>query len=186
MSKGSTSTTSIRKIDLLGVGVCIGLTAVAYLGLIDPAVQGHERYEEMQLQESDLTKQVRDLERQMAARRIDLGRTRDALEDERVELKPLSRLNQRLSRLTDLALATSLEVEEIRPAAVARQPEYSSVPIKLAGKGSYRDCAKFLHGVIEDLVDVGIASFELRSEGEAGLSTGRFVFNLVWYAEHDG
>lgn len=185
MSNGSPKIASMRKIDLLGVAVCVGLTAVAYLGLIDPAMKGRQRYEQMQLQESDLTKQMRDMERQVSARRMDLEQTRDSVEEERVELEPVSHLNQRLSRLTDFALADSLEVEEILPAAVERQPRYSSVPIKLAGKGTYRDCAKFLHSLQDGLVDTGVSSFELRSEGEAGVSTGRFVFNLVWYADHD-
>lgn len=126
----------------------------------------------------------------------DLGRKQERLEEamrhielqltsSEIQLQSSKHLNARIAHIIDHADKGDLDVYETRPGTVRDHPRYRTVPILLAGRGTYPNCAAFLHRLRESLPDTGVVEFELTGRPANPLEPASFRFNLVWYAGPD-
>jgi Tfp pilus assembly protein PilO len=170
------------RIDGIGVGIC-GALAVAwyFLGLapLTNAKQDRARLEESFARTQD---RLGAMEANAAQKLTQLGALREQLKSKAIKLESVAQLNERLARLSDLAVRFKLNVDELKPGTPYAAPHYTAVPIRLAGHGSYPQCAQFFHALQQEQRDVGVAAFELRGEPEAADKPPSFGVQLLWYA----
>lgn len=108
-----------------------------------------------------------------------LSQTQNALKSNPVHLQPSGTVNARINKLTDLATKFDLKVDEIQPAEPTYGADYGTIPIHLAGRGTYRTWTAFLHEMTELLPDTSVQSFELSSK--PGDAAAEFHVSLRWY-----
>ena len=171
------------RIDLGGVAVIAGLSAAAYFGLVAPAVAHHQL---AQAQSADLIAQqnkTRDMERSLRTLNDQLGSVRSTIEKSRFMLEPPTALNDRLAKITDIAGEHHLQVDAIESGATLNYPRFSTVAIRMSGKGPYRNCAAMLQRVREQMIDVGVTAIQMTSTGIAIDTNANFSIELVWYTQ---
>lgn len=111
----------------------------------------------------------------------ELAEVRAALSQSPVQLEPASTINNRISRLAELAAGHGLKVNEVQPAEPVYGGNSGSVPIRLNGTGGYRDWATFLHALSKSFPDTAVDSFQLSGRQEVAASPPEFQVNLVWH-----
>ena len=99
-----------------------------------------------------------------------------------LRLEPATSINPRLARLADLAGESGLVLDEIQPGPAADGSHYQTVPIRLAGGGSYPAVAVFLHRLRERFPDTAVRSFECSNTAPgADRPSAAFRAELAWY-----
>ena len=100
-----------------------------------------------------------------------------------MRLEPVAQVNQRLARLTGLADASKLTIDEMRPGTISEGRDYKTVPILIAGNGTYPACAAFLHGLRQRFPDMAVMSFDTTNNSASPDSpAATFQFDLAWHA----
>jgi Tfp pilus assembly protein PilO len=168
-------------IDSAGIAVCLFMTAAAgWLGFA-PIWQHHATF--LQQQQDLQSKKQDNAAQEMALKATEkrLAVTQSQLQQIPLHLQPTTRLNQRLASITDLAAQNNLKIEDIAPGSAVQGKRYDAINIHVAGEGSYRACAAFLHNLKQSMPDVGIQSLHVVSEGTAD-AAAKFTFDLQWFA----
>jgi Tfp pilus assembly protein PilO len=178
----SHSRAELWRLDATGIGVCAALAVAWYfLGLAPLTDAKHDRVH----LEDDLARAQERLDALDAAavqKRSRLAELRTEYKSKDIKLETVAQLNERLARLSELAVRYKLKVDELKPGPSFAAPHYTAVPIRLAGHGTYPQCAQFFHALQEDQRDMGVAAFELRGEPEAPDKPPSFGVQLLWYA----
>ncbi len=177
-----TTRTLPLNIHAVGATVIGVISVAAFLVVVQPALSmrteraamGHELREQQRLAEQLGQERAR-LEE--ALDKIDMQLTTSE-----IQLQSSKYLNARIAHIIDHAAKDELDVHETRPGTVKDHPRYRTVPILLAGQGSYSNCAAFLHRLRESLPDTGVMAFELTGRPSDPRAAANFRFNLVWYA----
>jgi Tfp pilus assembly protein PilO len=110
-----------------------------------------------------------------------LSEVRKAVTQSLVQLEPASAINNRISRLAELAADQGLKVNEVQPAEPVYGGNFGSVPIRLNGTGGYRDWAVFLHALSKSFPDTAVESFLLSGKHDPPGSPPEFQVDLVWH-----
>ena len=79
-----------------------------------------------------------------------------------------------------LAANQGLQVEAIEPGEASGSVRYSTVPIRINGRGKYPQFAKFLRALREELPDTSVTDINLSGGGSTTAATS--TLNLLWYA----
>lgn len=175
---------SVLKIYLAASILCALISAGAYFIGVRPALARHA---EQKGAEVDL-KAARQKSSDLAAARNhalgELAAVNDTLNSLTLRLEPMSTVNQRLAKLTELATKDCvLTIDEMRAGAVIEGPDYQTVSILIAGNGTYQACAKFLHTLRKTYPDTAVRSFETTNNSASPDSpAATFQFDLVWHA----
>ncbi len=114
-----------------------------------------------------------------------LSEVRKAVTQGLVQLEPASAINNRISRLAELAAHHGLKVNEVQPAEPVYGQNSGSVPIRLNGTGGYRDWAGFLHTLSQSFPDTAVDSFLLSGKHDDSASPPEFQVDLVWHVVPD-
>ena len=177
----SSSMTS-RKIDGIGLGAAVLLTAVAYVAGVQPAL---DRQAELQARSEE-----RDAKRAAAQEaELALGQVRkqvaaaeQAVAEHPLRLQPVDALNARLADLTAAAGRHGLMIEQVEPGRPTASQHYVTVPIRIAGRSSYGGSARFLHELRAAMPDVAVAAIDLQGEPRSASGEAKFTFALLWHA----
>ncbi len=176
----------LLRIDIAGAAICLSVTAIAYFTAIAPSATRREQQISQQTEIADLrakldqtSKFQRQLSAQLTARQGDLQKTA-------IQLAPASSVNQRVSSLTTLAAGVAITLDSVEPGTQYDASDFSKVPIKLSGKGSYAASAKFLSQLKERFPDTAVGSMRLASNPAEPASVPTVWFDLVWYAAPEG
>lgn len=171
------------RIYAAGAVVCAALGAAAYAVGVQPAAERHARQVARQKELRAAKQKATNLAAELNSARMQLLATNDALGSRSLRLEPASMVNRRVSRLTDLANASGLTIDEMRPGSVAEGPDYKTVPILIAGNGTYPACAAFLHALRQSFPDIAVRSFDTTNNSASPESpAATFQFDLVWHA----
>jgi Tfp pilus assembly protein PilO len=157
---------------------CVALSAGGYALGVSPAVARAARAAADRAELAERRKQAAELSAATTAGRADLVATRESLAALPLKLEPASAVNQRLARLTDMAGESNLSVAEIRPGALVEGRDFDSVPISIAGTGTYPACATFLHRLHDRFPDTAVRSFRA---GQSETGNASFSVDLVWH-----
>ena len=163
MKQTSATKFSPWRIYLGGAVVCAFLSAAAYGVGVRPAARRHDEQVARQAELRAAKHKANNLAGQLNTARADLARVNDTIARSSLRLEPVTQVNQRLARLTALAdgiKPVKLTIDEMRPSTVAEGPDYKTVPIYIAGNGTYSACAAFLHGLRESFPDMAVVSFD--------------------------
>ena len=167
------------RIDVAGATVVVALAAVFYLAGLGPLLARREAVMARQERLGSQRARAGELERRLATAREHLEATRRELDRCAVHLEPTSAVNRRLAKLSDLASAAGLKVDQLKPGRAEQAVHYETVPIHIAGKGTYRECVAFLHCLRKVFPDTGVASLDLAG---APATASVFQFGLKWHA----
>lgn len=167
------------RVYAVGVLVCAGLTAGAYVLGVEPALARQAEQESLLADLDTRQARIAALNGSAERARRDLAAARQAMADLPLHLLPADRINQRLAQLTDLAGEVALTLHEVRPGSTAAAADYQTVSIHVAGVGTYPACAAFLHRLHRDFPDTAVQSFTTAGTGTDG--TAEFRFDLTWH-----
>ena len=182
MTAGAGSRWRVWHIDGLGAAGCAVLSGLAFLIVVQPVLRTRADQAAMR---SELTEQVgqlahlEDVDRTLGQ---DLERVTEQLAMSYLRLQPQQYLNAQMARIVELASASGIVIDQTRSGAAEAGERYQTVPVYLAGRGSYSNCAAFLHQLHETLPDTGVVAFELSGNPSDPGAPPAFEFDLIWYA----
>jgi len=176
---------STWKVDAVGLGVCVMLTAlVLVIGVsprIDQVREADERQHDLRgarVDASDKERSVRDLRTQFNS----LQKQANQLA---VNLQPAKALNERLGRIALLAQNLGIRVNQLQPGTTSKGNLFDTVRITLSGVGGFADCARFVHELGERHPDMAVHTFELSPSSDIDAGSSAFRLDIVWFAAAD-
>jgi len=173
----------ISAIDAGGIAVCAGLLGMFTLGVAVPLLNHRRSVNEAQVSLAAQKTKAAAMTLQLNLAKMDMERTRRAVAANPLVLQNDDQLDQRLSDLSIFCKSCGLEVEDVTPGAALTYPQYQTIPIHLAARGSYRNCLVFLHEVHQHFLDIGVKAFRLSGVSTDDTAALGAQFDLIWYAK---
>jgi Tfp pilus assembly protein PilO len=170
------------RIDAVGAAACAVLTLGLVMGGLRPMARRHEERVARQRQSADERANLARLDAALSASRRQLEDVQRALANCDLRLESTYGMNGRLAEISAFAAEVGLKVNEIQPGQATNGDYYCAVPIHMAGNGTYRQCAAFLHRLREQFPDTGVLWFELTGGDAKSLGLGAFRVELQWHA----
>jgi Tfp pilus assembly protein PilO len=166
----------------IGSAVIAAISVVAFLVVVGPTQRMGSQRAAMQRELAEQQQRAEELDQTQTALADELDGIRQQLAASEIQLQSSKYLNSRIAHIIDHAARGEVAIHETRPGTVRDHGRYQAVPILLAGRGSYSDCAAFLHQLHTSLPDTGVMEFELTGQPDDSRTPASFRFNLVWYA----
>ena len=104
------------------------------------------------------------------------------MDESPLHLAPASTINRRLTEVSALAGDAGLVIDDIRPDRAVPAAQCETIPISLAGSGTYRTCTLFLARLRRSMPDTSVASVELAAAGLDTTGASKFRMDLRWHA----
>jgi Tfp pilus assembly protein PilO len=167
---------------LLGLGVVFGAA---------PLIASHAALRAAQADLASALARAESTREQLASSAAALARTRARIDQSRVQLRPVSQLNQQVQTLALLATQHSLRLEQIRPGATQTGRRAASVPLTLTGSGPLANLTELLRALTRSHPDVVLTSFRIHAtenpgaDGRAPVREAAFTLELAWFAALD-
>ena len=183
MSRTSRNLWSCWHVDAAGVSACLGLTLLLYIGGLTPLLHKHHQNVRQRAELEDSQTRATKLAAaadKLARRLKTLGQ---ALDEAPIQLQTPRQLNQRLANLTSLATQCGLAIDQTNSDRPHSSTWHQTVPIRLAGEGTYPTCAVFLDRLRRTFPDTGVSAFDLSGKPDDRAAEAKFQFDLVWYTE---
>lgn len=170
------------KIHGLGLGAIVVLSLLGSLLGLRPLTRQHDHTVAQRQELASTSQRAEAHGREEEAISQELKRIRSSLAASSLTLRTAADRNVRLARLTELAETHRLEVDGLTSSAIKHDEHYDMVPIELRGKGSFPDCAAFIHRLNSQFRDMSVNALEIN--GTPGLETAQvgFRFEMTWYA----
>ena len=169
-------------VDAIGIAVLALLTAVFAFGLVAPlALRGRiaaaraEATVRQKQRLGGLTNQVH-----AAATSRDAARARLAASP--LRLDPVGAMNRRLADVVSLAGACGVTVVDLKPGDPVKGHRCVTVPVRLTGRGNYRDVVAMLRRLQDALSDVHVTAFHLVGSPDDSSGVSSCVLDLRWRA----
>lgn len=170
------------RIDLAGIASLVGLALVVGLGGFWPLFSSQREQAREQAELIAEREQAARLDACLVSLRTRADAAHEALARGSLHLAPASALNRRLAEISTLAVESGLRIDDIRPDRAVSGPHYETVPIILAGGGTYRTCTAFLGRMRKAMPDTSVTALELTANAADPAAAARFRFDLNWYA----
>jgi len=183
MSQASRNRIPCWWIDAAGVGACLGLTLLVFLLGVEPMLDRHAENARQQVELDDRKDRANKLATaadNLARRLEEVGQQLDNMP---VQLQTTRQLNQRLAYLTSLAADCGLAIDQTNSGQPLNSEWYQTVPIRLAGEGTYPTCAVFLDRLRSSFPDTGVSALEVTGKPGNALKAAGFRFDLIWYVQ---
>lgn len=173
---------TLWQIDAVGAAACVLLGALWYVAGVGPLAQARAEHREMSktlAQKQEEAEKLASDEREFARA---LAKVNAEMESATIRLLPADQINSRLGALTGLAQQVGLTLNEIKPGTPGPAAQFTPVPIRITGTGSFGGVAAFLHQLRERFPDTGVARFDLRGDPEGIDRPAAYSVDMVWYA----
>lgn len=167
--------------DAFALLLIVVLGAMAYVMQIGPLLSRRQQAQAQAAQLLQKQSELQQSERTLRRLKDQLQAIQSATEQSQLKLEPVSQLNQKLAHLTALAGEHGLQVDTIESGQTADFARYSTVAIRISGRGAYRNCAAFVGRFPASMPDVGVASFRMVCVNPDDDANTTFVFDLLWY-----
>src|SRR6185436_12769117 len=158
------------------------LTAVVYLFEISPL---YDHYRDRHIRVAQLADQVnrtRELDATLKRTRNSVSEVQTFLKEHGITLESRSRLNDRLTAIIALATECGLVPEGIEPQRQSAEPLFTTIALRLSGRGSYLNCVRFLEKLRGDMPHNTIAGIELSAAPSGREAEVAFNVQLIWHA----
>lgn len=175
-----------RKIAVVGLVACLGISAAGYFIGIAPALAGlvERRSQEQELaghkhKSQDLAAELLDTRKRLAGARRELAELP-------LRLESASTVNRRINQFAVVAGESKVTLNEIQPGSPVEGQHYLTVPIRVSGSGTYPACAALLHNLRERFPDTTVQSFDLQN-GTPGQTENLATFRieLAWHTSRE-
>lgn len=171
----------LRAIDAAAVVACVVLTAAVFFAGLRPLMRQREVRVQQRQQLVAHREEVAQVTTTLGAMRQQMITAEQKIAHNTLRLEPLDALNQRVAHITELAGRCGLRIERIRPGTSVAGEHYHTIPIAVAGSGSFQDSTAFIHTLHQTLPDVAVRSLGLEGR-PGGAAPPTFRFELTWYA----
>jgi Tfp pilus assembly protein PilO len=171
------------QIDATGLVLCAALTYAAYLLGVRPAVSRHVEQRTRDAQLVEARERVSALTASTRMLRTQIVNVDNVLLNTEVKLYSASAINQRLAEITSLASECGLEVQLVQTGTIIPSQRYAQLPIELAGTGTYRASAWFLHRLRKALPDTAVHAFEFSGNPTESNGLISYQLRLNWYVQ---
>lgn len=170
------------QIYTLGALLCVAFTVALFQGVISPTIQRTQRQAALQRDLHARLDKIAMLSGELNSCRRQSAELKQSLSRDGVKLQSMVLVNDRLAKLTALAISDGLALDEVRAGSAADAPTLETLPIQLSGAGPYPNCVRFLHQLHETFPDTLVKSLDTTSAPSATRGTNAaFRFELVWY-----
>lgn len=172
-------------VHVVGALALVGVTVGVYMGVVAPAYRTRAEEAARVQQATQDAQDLRVLEDNTQA----LERLTHTLQSrlaDTVELRPLDQLNHQVASISGLFEGHNLHVSKMDPGDVVASAQYSFVPIRVAGQGSFTDLVGFLHALHEEHKDVEVSAFLVRADAKSGSDLVLFDVSLGWFGVPSG
>ncbi len=166
----------------IGGAVIAAISVAAFLLVVQPAVRMLTERTAMTRERDEQLRLAAQLDQEGTTLQTERVQLEQQLAESEIQLQSPKYLNARIAHIIEHAARGEVDIHETRPGAIQDHRRFQTVPILLAGRGSYSDCASFLHRLHESLPDTGVVEFELNGHPANRRAPASFRFNLVWYA----
>lgn len=170
-------------VDATGGAALIALTALALWLVLGPILDQRDaiavRLDQLDQQHA----LVNQKQRELADYREFAERLRLAHDQQAVQLQPAEGINRHVARLTHLVNGRGLEVHQVQPGKPAVNDRYRVVPIVIAGRGEYPDCAELLNELQDAFPDTGVRQWELLNTLNDRTVAPSYRLELAWYTQ---
>lgn len=172
----------LRRIDVAGAAILILVSLTGYLTTVAPffeqrAITAALRSEVQAQQDkaSELKAAIAAVKERLQAVRLEMGTGS-------VRLDSTTHVNRRIAGLTKSLSECELDVDDVKTGPICSSPRYDLVLITVMGRGAYRQCVEFLHGLCSTFRDMSVIQIELSGNPAQSEEAERFRFDLFWYA----
>lgn len=167
------------RMDSIGVAVFVVLTAIAYFIEFEPAMRDRDALSAGSAALAEKRDTIAKLQSTIHTINGQIQAQQTAQANE-LKLQPPAQINDRLSTLSTLATDHGLTVEAIEPGEGTTAVRYSTVPIRINGRGKYPQVARFIHALRTELPDTAVTDISIAGGG--GDTAPTVTLNLLWYA----
>lgn len=166
----------------VGIALCGVAAAAWYFGFAAPHMQEGETYRAARSRLSASAEAVVALERERNDLSGVLKEQEAHLASGERTLAPLSSLNAKIARITELAAKHGLRISSLSPGAPKSSSLATLVPIRITGACESADTVRFLAAMHAGFPDVAVVGFVVAAP--TGDASGAGVeIDLTWYAE---
>ncbi len=173
-------------IDAGGIAACLLVSLMGYMTLVHPLLQQRAAAAQMQREMDTRQQKVGELEAAVAAAKERLTAARQELAASTVQLEPATHINKRIAGVTEFFSNCELHIDDVQTGRVSNGPQYDLVPITILGRGGHRQCVQLLQGLCAKYPDMSVMRTELSGNPAQSADSGKFRFELFWYAAPSG
>ena len=173
------------QIDVIAGAMMVSIAFAGYWFELAPEMVAREERAQSAMELATAREKSADMETAAATVKNKLREVKQSVANS-VKLEPAAQLNARVAKLTELAGANSLQLDAIEPGieTASGSGRYDTIPIRLAGRGAYKDVTKYMRVLHETLPDTGVGVLELTSAENGG--SAAFVVMLQWHTVPTG
>src|SRR3954451_18836198 len=153
------------RLDSVGVAIFVSLTALAYFLQFEPAMRDRDAVRAGIAELSDKRQTISKLQQTTVAINNQIKSLNSAQEHE-LKLLPPADVNDRLSAYSALAQELGLQIEALEPGEATASGRYSTVPIRMNGRGTYPQFARFIRKLREKLPDTSVTEMNISGGGD--------------------
>ena len=173
-------------IDAAGIGACLLASLIGYVAIVNPLLQKRAAAAGLQREMETRQQKATELEAAVAAAQERLTTARQQLAASAVQLESATHVNKRIAGVTEFFSGCELHVDDVQTGRVSGGLQYDLVPITILGRGGHRQCVKLLHGLCSRYPDMSVVRIELSANPAETADSGKFRFELFWYAAPSG
>ncbi len=172
----------LHRIDLAGSAVLLVVSLVAFLTTVDPLLEQRALTASLRREMQSRQERAAELKAAMATVKERLSAVRLEMAANSIHFDPAAHINRRIARLTESFSECGLEVDDVKTGRISSSPRYDLVPITVTGRGEYRQCVKFFHGLCTMFRDISVMQIELSGNPARSEEPEQFRLDLFWYA----
>lgn len=169
-------------LDAAGAAALVVLTAAAWFLGADPLRCSHEAWQDEKADLATQQEQAAKLDASLVALQRRLEDARKARANGGLQLRSAASVNSQLMQISALATDCGLTIDDVRADRPQPGPYFDTIPIDLAGAGTYRACTVFLSRLGQKFADTTVLSLRLSADTGNPSATGKFAFRIQWHA----
>ncbi len=170
----------ILEIDLAAIALLIAVSIFIYSCIILPVIENRSLISVREAALAEQKAKVAQLDYLIQNLTDEHETIRQELLESKVQLEASEKVNGRIAQLTSIFSNCDLDVDDVRIDKIVATERCNVVPIIIAGRGGYNQCATFLQELSKQFPDTGIARFDLSGSPSRPQEPQRFVFELLW------
>ena len=182
-SRSPVSTAEVRKIDAIALVVLMGLSGVGYLLGVSPLLERHALARNQQAELTLARQKSAEAQNELVSAQQQLMNAQHDLKASPLHLQPGTMLNQRLALVTELTAQGGAGLDDLLPGKSAQGTQYDTMPVHLAGKGSFPVFAALLHRLRREFPDTAINTFDISVPPQDATGNATFSIDLLWFTE---
>ncbi len=176
----------LLRVDAVGGSVCLLVSLIGYMTLANPVLQKRSAAAGLQREMETRQKKAAELKSGVATTQERLTTARQQLAAGAVQLESATHINRRIAGVTEFFSHCELHVDDVQTGRVSAGQQYDLVPITILGRGGYQQWVRLLQGLCAKYPDMSVMRIELSGNPAEPTDSGKFRFELFWYAAPSG